>query len=54
MSNAPTAAVTIRVPENLVGEIRKLAKEGERSVSGEVRLALRKHIESSQGASAGS
>ena len=46
----PTAdTTTVRLPRDLVDHIRRLAERHDRSLSAELRVALRAYIESMQG-----
>lgn len=40
-----TATVPVRLPRDLRDRLEARAREGERSLAGEVRLALRRHLE---------
>jgi Arc-like DNA binding domain len=51
-TNPNDVVVTLRLPRELHDEIRKSARENERSAAAELRLAARKHVEATKGASA--
>jgi predicted transcriptional regulator len=41
-----TIAITFHVPEDVQKRLAKLAADNERSVSGELRVAIRNHLDS--------
>ena len=46
-SKTEKTKVSLEVPDELLREVADLAKENERSTSGEIRKAIREHVESS-------
>lgn len=48
MSVVETVHLGVRVPEDVIRALNELAKSRERSVSAEVRLALRQYLENEQ------
>ena len=44
----PLTTVTIRVPSNIAEQLRRLAKEHDRSLNGEIVRGLREYVERQQ------
>jgi len=43
--SACTASITVAMPKDLAERVQRLAEENGRSVQGEIRRALREHVE---------
>lgn len=43
-----TTTIAVRIPSDLADRLEELAAENERTLSGEVRVALRAHVEQAE------